>query len=532
MAEGTSHKWGVDGTVSVGDVYIDPLRKATPERSWRTVAVGGLREGGTSYFAVDITAPDKVTQQNLSAGKTWVPSFDGTFRPSCAGDGGTYTSSLCGPVPFPYILWEFTDSVKNVSTGAAVRLDEDANGQPDLGYTWSIPNIGRIRVQEGTKVVDKYVAVVGGGFDPNDKLNPKRGNWLYILDIETGQAIYKRALTGAAPSEPAAVDTNQDGYFDRIYIGTTLGKMYRIDLGKDASGSYPELVNTSVRGQDGAMYTQARIPSTSWGPRVVFDAMYDGTTPLTADKAPTRAMYNRPSVIFVARLGRYALSFGTGDREDLWSGDGTVTGRFYIVVDDTDDLTPGTTLTEANFKRLGVADAVGSTDYLLSNTAGQRGWYLVLDPDERVITDPFALSGVSFFSTFKPDVQVSGGKDPLCSKTGTSRIFIVSTVNGNPFMATRYIQVSTFVTNPYTEQGQTRNDDLSTHDADDFGVDPNSDEAKRLTQVMNSLKSRFSSKCKFSNYRIDIKTISADTGIVFIAPVPICIMEKNWKDVS
>lgn len=536
MAEGTSHKWGVDSTVSVGDVYIDPLRKTTPERSWRTVVIGGLREGGSSYYALDISTPDKLVQTEVdpvTKQTKWMPSprSGSAYVPYCASENGQVPDAACGPVPYGYVLWEFTDSVKSLSTGLPVRLDEDSNGQPDLGYTWSIPNIGRIRLQEGTKVIDKYVAVVGGGFDPNDKINPKRGTWLYMIDVETGQAIYKRALNGAAPSEPAAVDTNQDGYLDRIYIGTTLGKMYRVDLAKDSLGKYPELANTSVRGQDGAMYTQLRIPSTSWAPRVVFDAMFDGTTALSGTAAPTRAIFYRPSVIFISRLGRYALSFGAGDREDLWSGDATVPGRFYLFVDDTDDLTLGTTLTEANFKRLGVTDATTTTNYLLGNTAGQRGWYLVLDPDERVITDPFALSGVSFFSTFKPDVQVTGGKDPLCSKTGTSRIFIVSTTNGNQFMTTRYIQVSTFVTNPYTEQGQTKNLDTSGHDADDFGVQ-NSDERARLTGVMNSLKSLFPSNCKFSNYRIDIKTLSADTGVVFIAPVPICIMEKNWKDVS
>lgn len=531
MAESTTHQWGVDGTVSVGDVYIDPLRRATPERSWRTVVMGGLREGGSAYYALDITAPDQVSKEDLTDGETYVPTPDGTYRASCAGDGGTYTAARCGPVPFPYVLWEFTDAVKNVATGALVRLDEDVNGQADLGYTWSVPNIGRIRVREGSEVVDKYVAIFGGGFDPNNKLNPQRGTWLYMLDIETGQAIYKRQLEGAVPSEPSAVDTNQDGYLDRIYVGTTLGKLYRVDLGKDDGGEYPTLTTTSVRGIDAATYSQLRVPATSWVPRQVFDAMYDGATSLDPSKAASRAMYYRPSVIFVARLGRYAISIGTGDREDLWSSD-AATGRFYVFVDDTDDLTAGTVLTEANFQRLGVADASTTNQYLLGTTTGQRGWYLVLDPDERVITDPFALSGVTFFSTFKPDVQVTGGKDPLCSKTGTSRVFIMSTVNGNAFMTSRYIQVSTFVTNPYTEQGQTRNDELDTHDADDFGVDPNSDEAKRLTNVMESLKSLFPSNCKFSNYRIDIKTISADTGVVFIAPVPICMIEKNWKDVA
>ena len=48
--------------------------------------------------------------------------------------------------------------------------------------------------------------------------------------------------------------------------------------------------------------------------------------------------------------------------------------------------------------------------------------------------------------------------------------------------------------------------------------------------VMNSLKKLFPLNCRFGNYRIDIKAISGDTGIIFIAPVPICIVEKNWKE--
>src|SRR6185503_15778726 len=152
----------------------------------------------------------------------------------------------------------------------------------------------------------------------------------------------------------------------------------------------------------------------------------------------------------------YALSFGTGDREDLWNTTG-VDGRFYVFVDDTEDLSSGTVLDETRFQRLTVTSASTSTQPLLNGSAGGRGWYLVLDPEERLITDPFALAGVSFFSTYQPDVVVTGTKDPLCSKTGTSRIFVVSTVNGNPFLRdsggnpVRYAVVNDFVTNPFTE---------------------------------------------------------------------------------
>mgnify|MGYP006136830485 CR=1 FL=1 len=45
----------------------------------------------------------------------------------------------------------------------------------------------------------------------------------------------------------------------------------------------------------------------------------------------SRPIFYRPSVIFVTKLGKYALSFGTGDREDLWNNSGA-TGRFFVFV--------------------------------------------------------------------------------------------------------------------------------------------------------------------------------------------------------
>lgn len=47
---------------------------------------------------------------------------------------------------------------------------------------------------------------------------------------------------------------------------------------------------------------------------------------------------------------------------------------------------------------------------------------------------------------------------------------------------------------------------------------------------MESLKALFPKNCKFANYRIDVKTVAADTTIQFIAPIPVCIVDKNWKE--
>jgi outer membrane protein assembly factor BamB len=84
----------------------------------------------------------------------------------------------------------------------------------------------RVLEDNGSEEVEviKFVAVFGGGLDPLKAGN--QGNWLYMVDIETGKTIYKRRLSSSAASEPAAVDTDQNGFIDTIFIGTTDGYLY------------------------------------------------------------------------------------------------------------------------------------------------------------------------------------------------------------------------------------------------------------------------------------------------------------------
>lgn len=542
----TNHQWSVDGTVTVADVHIDPLHNGTPtalEREWRTVGVAGLREGGAMVYALDITQPD-ILSPGDDPGEDFVPQPASGYVPSCSGEGG-FNASECGPVPFPSVLWEFDDSV--VAGGVRVKLDEEntdadadleGNGKPDLGETWSTPNVGRIRVAvaKGSETTrDMYVAVFGGGLDPTNKTNPQQGTWIYMVDVETGKAIYKRQLLGAMPSEPAAVDTDEDGYLDRIYAGTTSGRLYRIDLTADILGDpsdpeddqYPALETYFARLSGGNLQVVERIPATSWVPRIIFNASTEAGVPTLVD----RPIFFRPSVVYDARFGAYMLAFGTGDRDDLWNNDGQ-TGRFVVFLDDTDALPAASLpLNETAFKRIGVDDTLPGTN-IETLPPGKRGWYLVLDPNERVINDAFALSGVTFFSTFQPQVEVTATKEgPQCAKKGISRIFIVSTLTADPFVqppegttlpVSRHFEVPHFVTNPFAEPRQTGNDDTG-------GVAEICDDPTKHA-IMESLKSLFPTDCKFGNYMVDIKTIAADTSLVCIAPVPVCLIQSNWKE--
>ncbi|HEX9942767.1 MAG TPA: hypothetical protein VGG03_12165, partial [Thermoanaerobaculia bacterium] len=127
--------------------------------------------------------------------------------------------------------------------------------------------------------------------------------------------------------------------------------------------------------------------------------------------------------------------------------------------------------------------------------------------------------------------QVIGGKDPLCSKGGLSRIFAVSTLNGDPQLfdaqdlPVRNYEVKDFVTNPFTESGMTKNESSK---------DPNAPkeicDTPTMERLRKSLEEIFPANCKFSNQTVDIKTISSDTRLLCIAPVPVCTIKKNWRE--
>jgi hypothetical protein len=613
----SKHFFSVDGNITVADVFIDPVRETSggafpvdAEREWRTVAIGSLREGGAGYYALDITAPDPV-EVHADLGFVSVVGTPALNNPASADylPGCLKGATGCGPVDFPSVVWEFDDSFWDEATGKWYRVDEDLAwmededspvtgtvpdpnaadfdepwwNEHDLGDSWSTANVGLIRVCRAggsqcapgeEDVEDLFVAVFGGGMDVDGKLNPleqtSRGNWLYMVDIETGETIYKQRLDGAAPSEPAAVDTNGDSLIDRIYIGTLAGYLYRVDVGT-VGGSYPALEPTSIDGiaGDGSRLTvdRDRIPRDVWLPVKLFDTNVeltpgvDGSEDTLGSASQVRPIYYRPSVIFRAGETDFALAFGTGDREDLWSlsaSDAKQNGRFYVFVDEfdaTSDITAP--LDESDLTRIDAATTPVEQGGDLLSTGG---WYLVLAPDERVITEAFALSGLTIFSAYVPQTFVGQDTtadedatnpeedrvcgvdiaaveaDAVCSQRGVSNIYVVNTTNADGLLTVagsraRSKAVADFVTNPFTEPGQTKSRTSGDGDGDGEDDGSSADElTPDLAEVMESLKDLFPPQCKFANYRVDVKTIAADTSLQFIAPVPVCIIEHNWKE--
>lgn len=527
LATETEQSWGMDNSTRVDDVFIDPAASVTGaatclDREWRTVLIGSYREGGSGYFALDITQPDVINSANN------VPAPINGYVPSCL-DGG----ADCGNRAFPTALWEFIDSVPG---NVAAQMDEDRNNWPDLGNTWSLPATARIRVCDAActaaSVEDRYVAVFGGGLgDPPTRVT---GNFVYMVDIETGLVLWKKQVNGSVPADITTV-LGGDGYLKTLYFGTTSGRVYKTVFESGPMRLADATIQTRVAGVD-INVTVRRIVGPAGDAK-----RYDPFVIFVTNGTP---IYQEISAIYVQQRQTQALGIGTGNRWNLWEPTSD-RGRFYMLLDtgfvdadrngtlDTPCAGCPTPLNESVYDQLEPNTAPDDlTNYLTDPSDTTPGWFMNLGVGERIITEGFALSGITVFTSFLPDETEN--PDGTCSRTGESHIFIVGTVSGAGYWfpnpddvnsRARYFTSAYFTSAPFVERGATGNQTAS------GGGGTNADQlTPSLAKVKEELKRLFPPNCRFGNYTQNVKSLRQDTQIVFIAPIPICIEPTNFKE--
>ena len=413
--------------------------------------------------------------------------------------------------------------------------------------------IGQIRLCAGTDcdptiepndIENRFVAIFGGGLSSQDPSASSRGNWLYMVDVETGQAIYKRQLSGSAAAGPAAIDRDQDGILDVVYAATTAGYLYKVDLTALTDGDEVPALTDVILGNDhllgsplaaGSQITVQRVTDPVWDPFPIF-------------ATGGRPIYMTPTLMLVPELDQYALAFGTGNRPNLWDRDGTV-GRFYVIVDEDYTRLDARPLprNEVNYENV-QSDALNTSgNYLLDRLPGNRGWVLVLEEDDRVITQAFALVSVVVFTSFKPQatdpLDGSGDATEPCARTGRSRIFVVDATNANAFTdldrqteasVERYLDVGDFTTSPYVDQTATKNPpppDGADGD-DDRHSDSALDEVQEALQeqIRSALTKFFPEGCRYNKaFSMTVNASRSDTGFVRYATIPIAMCPMDWK---
>ena len=337
----STHTYYVDSSPKVADVwfYSNSTHVTKSADEWKTVLICGLGKGGKSYFALDIT-------------DTLNPKY----------------------------LWEFPKPTDSVTLAK-------------VGQSWSVPAIGRVKIEEGTNLVERWVAFVGGGLDPDEKRGKAAsiGRAFFVIDIKTGEKIWefsydekvegKKEVTHSLPAPPTAFDTNLDGFTGKVYLGDLGGQMWVFDV------SFNEADKKS---------------QSNWTGKILFKAQAVG-----GEKHP---IYYQPAVAFDKKRTPWVF-FGTGDREN--PTDKNSWERFYAVKDD------GT----YQRKEKDLLDLMINPPKTFA--PAEKGWFIKLEKGEKVMAKPAVFNRLVYFTTY----QCTDTSDP-CSAAGTAKLYVLEFLSG------------------------------------------------------------------------------------------------------
>jgi len=93
---------------------------------------------------------------------------------------------------------------------------------------------------------DKYVMFVGGGFD--SAINNAHGKALFAVDLSNGSRLWqyyndataddRQYMNFSLPEKATAVDLDNNGYVDHIYVGDVGGQLWKFDVSATATTSW------------------------------------------------------------------------------------------------------------------------------------------------------------------------------------------------------------------------------------------------------------------------------------------------------
>ena len=371
MTYGKSQQYTVDGLIAASDVYID--HDGDTNREWRTVAIATMRRGGRGMVALDITQPDPIN------GTTFVPDVPTDQFPGCLDTGTGCVDE------YPKVLWEFKD-VDDTDSNCPYAPPTSIQCSPywDLGWTWSKPAIARIAINDDPNPPDDvFVAFFGGGWDRTE--SDRTGNYIYGVDIATGNILYEANIGVAVPGSPTALDSDIDGFHDRIYFADSNGGIHRLQ--------FPSPDDAASTGADAGTLTR------------IFDFRATFGTGGFTDR---QRFFTRP-VMVPALFGgsgyTWAMALGTGDRANLDRYDDVndPVDHFFFMLDVGDATTRGRAdLVAVNYDELNGDFDCTATDSPLDPAVGNYGWYLSLRPNEKVVFDASVINGHVLFPTFDP----------------------------------------------------------------------------------------------------------------------------------
>jgi len=349
--------YGVDGTpvAYFRDLDNDGVI-AAGDKVWLFF---GLRRGGTSYYALDITNPDD-----------------------------------------PKLMW---------------HIDSNTPGFGELAQSWSKPVITFLK-NNG----DKPVVAFGAGFSTNkDSLGvvteDSDGRGVFLVDAASGQLIKAfGANDGVKHSVAAAVsllDSDYDAFADRLYFSDTGGNVWRADLvgtdtGKWTLHKFAELADGTALGDRRFFYEPAVAP-------VYMRQVVDTTTEVNGQQTTVTTQANVPfdAVVLGSGSRPHPLYDGSNDMLFMLRDMNTVSRLFTV------DDTPSPILLSDLLQITDTSkpETLEQKMERAKDTSATKGWYYQLASSEKSLSPAVVLSGIAFFTSYIPTVTVD---ENTCSLSG------------------------------------------------------------------------------------------------------------------
>ncbi len=352
--------------------------------SWRTVLIGGMGQGGASRISTSSCTP------GASGTCVKTPINDPADSTKGLGYSSYFAIDVTNPAS-PQLLWELAD--------------------PALGYSTSGPAIVRIGP---TGQNGKWFAVFASG--PTGPIDTAKTQFLGKSDQNL-----KLFVVELATGTVTTIDTGLSNAFGgSLYNGAAdLGRVHDLAVGRYNDDviylGYTQKDSTAGTWTKGGVLrivTKEDANPSNWVVRTVIDNI----GPVTSSIAKVQDLSSFPQALW--------LYFGTGRfyyRYDTTLDDPLGKRAIYGVKDpcfsapSAIDSTCTTTVTTAN---LDDQSTITTVDYT------KLGWFINLDPAlqsdgteattlatmalgaERDITDPLAVSGAVFFTTYAPSADI------------------------------------------------------------------------------------------------------------------------------
>lgn len=322
----------------------------------------GMRRGGTSYYALDVTSPDS-----------------------------------------PKYKWQ---------------IDSSTTQFEDLGQSWSEPVVTTIAKSTNP------VLIFGGGMASSDG----SGAAVYIVDADTGAHLYTFTSTemSSIPNKVAVLDSNNDGFTDRIYATDINGNVWRMDL--------PSAMDSTW-----SIFKFASISSDSVPNNRMFFAEP------TVAQTQFNNLYSENGVLSYQSIPYDVVAVGTGNRTHPLD---TVTNDMFYVFQDRNVVTKQysdtdvpSTLTISNLYDVTSTAPTSQSENIAFSE--KRGWYYDFPAiGEKSLSSSLIFDGKVYFTSFVPPTnQVVDLDAGVCGFSGQGRLYIFDLHKGTRTSSTLYYEV-------------------------------------------------------------------------------------------